>query len=134
MNLNFVLVAIIFLILFSCASNKPQSSAAFLFKRWKIDYVEMNGQKLDELACEEGEFEYEFKKNNIYFIYSSKGIDSKGKWEWNSDENCIYLRNNYGEVEGKIVNIEKYRITLIPTPIIGRFPELEIGKFYYIPK
>ena len=138
MKLKFILITISLLVFSSCSSIKSQNNIDILFKRWKIDYIEMDGQKVDEIAgekiVEEGEFEYEFRKDHTYSIFSSKGIDSNGKWEWNNEENCVYFRNEYDEIYGKVVNIEKNRITLIPTSEIRNSPQLEIVKYYYIPK
>ena len=61
-------------------------------------------------------------------------IDNKNAYEMENDENCIYLRDEYNEISGKIINIGKNRITLIPTSVVGYYPELEIARFYYIPK
>lgn len=138
MKTNYTIIAISLLMLFSCGSRKSQSNIDEIFKRWKIDYVEMNGQKIDQIAdekiAEEGEFEYEFRKDKTYSVFSSGRIESKGTWEWNNDENCIYFRDEYNEISGKIINIQKNKITLIPTSAVGNYPELEIVKFYYIPK
>lgn len=134
MKFNPILVSIVFLLFFSCTIRKPQNNIDLLFRRWKIDYVEMNGKKLDEIGNEEGEFEYEFRKDHSYSIFSTKENESRGKWEWNDSENCVYFRNELGNIEGKIVNIEKNKITLIPTPEIGDYPQFELVKFHYIPK
>ena len=138
MKISIILIAISFLMFSSCTSRKSQNNIDVLFKRWKIDYVEMNGQKVDEIAgekiTEEGEFEYEFRKDKTYFVFSSGKIDSTGTWEWNNDENCIYFKDEYGDISGKVVNIERNRITIIPTSVIGENPQLEIVKYFYIPK
>ena len=57
-----------------------------------------------------------------------------GKWEFNKEEKCVYFQNAYGEIEGKVTNISKDKIILIPTTKIGKYPELEIVKFHYKPK
>lgn len=122
----------VFLIFSSAA--KAQSNELPISKIWKIDFVEMGGQKVDEIGDENTEMDYEFKSDNTYIIYSPQGIDKKGNWEFNSEEKCVYFRNEYGEIEGKILNISKERITLIPAVKIGKFPEMEFVKFHYIPK
>lgn len=129
-NKTLILFLAIFLV--SCATTKNSDDISVLFKRWKIDYVEMNNQKLEELG-EEGSMEYEFRKDNTYTVYDNNS-HSSGKWEFNVEEKCIYFQNPYGEIEGKIINISKDKVTLIPTTKIGKYPELEIVKFYYKPK
>ncbi|MCC2590920.1 hypothetical protein [Chryseobacterium sp. MFBS3-17] len=138
MKFKFILITILPFLLFSCTTMKSQNNIDILFKRWKIDHVEMGGQKIDQIAgekiTEEGEFEYEFRKDNSYSVFSLGKIESNGTWEWNNDENCIYLRNEYDEINGKVVSIEKNSIILIPTSEIGKYPHLEIVKYYYVPK
>lgn len=133
MKTNFTFIVLSSLILFSCASRNSQNNIDSLFKRWKIDYVEMNEQKLNEIGSE-GELDYEFKKDNTYSVFSMNKVITEGKWEWNKDEKCIYFRNEYDEIEGKVISIQKDKITLVPTSVVGNNPALENVKFYYIPK
>lgn len=134
MTAKFFITIITNLFLISCNTKINQSELNDLYKRWKVDYVELNGKRVDNLFGENEDFDYEFKKDYTYVIYSSKNESGVGKWEFNKDENCVYFRNAENEIHGKVVNISKDRIVLIPTSQIGNNPELELVKYYYIPK
>ena len=138
MKSSYIIKLSLLVLIMSCGSRTLENSVNILFKRWKIDYIEMNGHRINQFAGEkisnDNESEYEFKKDKTYSVFSSGKIESVGTWEWHNDENCIYLRDEYNEISGKIINIGKNRITLIPTSVVGYYPELEIARFYYIPK
>ncbi|MEN2436723.1 DUF4923 family protein [Chryseobacterium suipulveris] len=128
-----LLILLFTIFLLSCMTSKNSENVSVLFKRWKIDYVELNNQKMEEFGKEEGSMEYEFKKDNTYTVYDN-GTESNGKWEFNVEEKSVYFQNPYGEIEGKVTAISKDKIILIPTTKIGKHPELEIVKFHYKPK
>ena len=133
MNLKLTYLFIVCSLLFSCKSKNEFDIENFL-RRWKFDYVELNGKRIDNLKGENAEFDYEFLKDNSYIIYSPTNESGKGNWELNEQENCVYIRNHKNEIYGKIFYISENRIIVIPTSKIGSFPELELAKYYYVPK
>ena len=136
MKLKYLLfIALTTLFLFSCNSKNNPTYLKHLFKRWKVDYIELNGKKIKNLYGENQDFDYEFKNNNSYLIYSPNNDFAEGKWEINSDENCIYIRNEKNEIYGKVILISKDNFTLIPTTKIGKLKKSDqLVKYYYIPK
>lgn len=129
MKLKYLLLFLPACLLLSCASKSNSYDLSALFKKWKIDYVEMNNQKLEAFVTEEGSMEYEFRKDNTYTISDNGISDDLGAWEFNSDENCVYLQNSYGEITGKVITISGDKIILIPATKIGHYPQFEFTNF-----
>ncbi len=135
MNLKFILPFFISIIFISCNSKTNQFDLKSLFKRWKVDYIELNGKRFDNLYGENGDFDYEFLKDNSYLIYSPSNESGNGNWELNNDENCIYIRNEKKEIYGKIISISEKNLVLIPATKIGKTQDKKVlVKYYYIPK
>lgn len=134
MKLNFIGVVVILLFLNSCSTNAPEIDLKSFFKRWQVDYIELNGKKVMHLHSGDEEFDYEFKKDNTYIIYSASGDHGIGNWELNKTENCIYIRNHQNEIYGKIISIKSDEMILTPISKIGENPNPELTKYHYIPK
>lgn len=123
----------------SCVAQKTSESNLILelpeefFQRWKLDYGMANGQKISGLPQSPSN-DYEFKKNRKYLIYNGDGTFITGSWEYNSEEKTVYTKRKDGELNGKIVNIKKKSITLIPAGKAVEGTPFENFRFYHIPK
>ena len=133
-----LLIGIIAFTNYSYAQKKSESDLNTelpeeFFQLWKLDYGMANGQKINGLPQSPSN-DYEFKKNGEYLIHSDDGTFVTGTWEYILQEKTIYTKRKDGEINGKIVDIKKKSITLIPAGKAVEGTPFENFRFYYIPK
>lgn len=52
MKSSYIIKLSLLVLIMSCGSRTLENSVNILFKRWKIDYIEMNGQRINQFAGE----------------------------------------------------------------------------------
>lgn len=134
MKFYFYYILFLISILFSCTNKNNEFDVNYIFKRWKVEYVNFNDKKIENLFGENTDFDYEFLKDNTYVIHSPSNHKGTGKWELDKLKNCIYLKNERDEIYGKIIIITENKLVLIPTSENMHSSKNQLVEYHYKPK
>lgn len=128
---KYYFLSFIFLIIFSCVNPSTTIDSNSLIKVWKLDYIDLNGKKVEHLHPGDEEFDYEFLPDSSYLI---KSVQNSGRGFWQKDtiDNFIYLKNHNNDIYGKIIKVSEKSLIMIP--VLDRSDESVLVKYYYIPK
>jgi len=92
----------------------------------------MNGGKIEDLPSSPA-FDYEFKKDSSYLLFSQNGSSTRGTWTFDESSKSYKLYRIDGELSGQVELISSDKFTLKPDGKAVDFSPKDL-KYYYISK